>query len=615
MALGARSREEPIAATWDLPIRGVVKNIQDLSIPPNALYDSSNAELIDGVVKGRSGLTALDAQLFSAAPLNALNFWESGSAGWIILATTAKAWTKELSTGTWTDRGGSLTASLDNATRIVQFEFGTPSLNRAYIANGKDTLKTWKPGDASVSDVFATGNEKVSNGDFGVTGVWTYGTNWAWDNAAFEADHTPGNTAALEQDVLAVATEKYRVVFTVKNRTAGSVTPQVGGTAGTAVSSNTTSTQDITAINATNLKFVPTSDFNGSIDDVSVKKTSSAPVFKDLTVVADRLMGAVGTHEIRWGDPLTDGSFPELNSKLLTETPSPVVAVRSLGALGAVIYKKDAIWGVDVTGLSGGSAFRFNMVEKVQGPAGPNAVVDAGGIHVYMTNNGRIGIYTGFMRKWVADGIWSTVKAEIDTTKPNRVHGVYIKELSQVRFYYKRTGQTVTDGLVIVNLERKDLQLPWSAWPGRMGKSITASCSMEDDSFTTSLVFADNAGAEKSYKIEGTTDDGTAITSHMQTGLTLPSKLEVGRALSLEAFVERLAGYGTLTAKLAYSNVLDKIEGYLSASSSIDLTTVPVKNPIGFDVRGRFLALRLEWTSAATVRYRGANLRVAETTG
>lgn len=615
MATGARSREEPVVATWDLPVRGVFKNIRDLSIPQDALYDASNVELVDGYIKGRSGLTALDAQLFDSAPLGAINFWQSGSAGWLIVATLAKIWTKELASGTWTDRGGSLTASLDDATRLAQFEFGTPSTNRVYVCNGKDALKTWKPGDATASDVFATGNEKVSNGDFGIGGVWTYGTNWAWDNAALEADHTPGATAALEQDVLAVATEKYKVIFTVKNRTAGTVTPQVGGTAGTAVATNTTSTQEITAIDTTNLKFVPSSDFDGSIDDVSVKKTTVAPVFKDITVVADRIMGAVGTHEIRWGDPLTDGSFPELNSKLLTETPSPVVAVRSLGALGAVVYKKDAIWGIDVTGLSGGSAFRFNMVEKVQGPAGPNAVVDANGIHVYMTNNGRIGMYNGFMRKWIGDGIWSVIKAEIDTTKPNRVHGVYIKELNQVRFYYKRTGVTDTDGMVIVNIERKDLQLPWSAWPGRMGKSITASTAMEDDSFTTSLVFANNAGAAKTYKIEGTTDDGVAISSHMQTGLTLPTKMEVARALSLEGFFERLAGYGTVTAKLVFSNVLDKIEGMLSASSTIDLTVVPIKNPIGFDVRGRFLALRLEWTSAATVRYRGANLRAAETTG
>jgi hypothetical protein len=70
-----------------------------------------------------------------------------------------------------------------------------------------------------------------------------------------------------------------------------------------------------------------------------------------------------------------------------------------------------------------------------------------------------------------------------------------------------------------------------------------------------------------------------------------------------------------MTAKLVSSNVLDNMSGTLSAGSTIDLTAIPVKNPIGFNVRGRFLGLRLEWTSAATVRYRGAILRAAETTG
>jgi hypothetical protein len=496
MATGARSREEPIVAQWELPVNGVVRNIQDLKIPSDALYDSSNVELVDSYVKGRTGLTALDAQLFGATPLGALNFWQSASAGWIIVATTATVWTKEIATGTWTNRNAGLTAAIDDATRIFQFDFGTPSTNRAYICNGKDVFKTWKPGDANASNVSGT-----------------------------------------------------------------------------------------------------------------------PPVFKDACIIGDRIIGITGTHEVRWGEVLTDTSWPQLNARMLTETPSPHVAIRALGSLNGVVYKRDQIVSVDVTGLAGGSAFRVSGVLKVEGPAGPNAVVDANGTHYYMTKSGRIAMFNGVSYKFVADGVWKIIKAEIDQTKPNRVHGVYIKELNQVRFFYKRTGATDTDGLVILNLEQREAGLPYAVFPGRMGKSITASCATEDDSFDTALAFSNNAGAEKTYKISGADDDGVAISSHMQTGLTLPSKLEVARALSLEAFLERAGGYGTMTAKLVSSNVLDNMSGTLSAGSTIDLTAIPVKNPIGFNVRGRFLGLRLEWTSAATVRYRGAILRAAETTG
>lgn len=496
MAIGGSSREQPIVAQWDLPVKGVLRNIQDLHIPPDALYDASNVEVVDGALKGRTGLTALDAQLFGATPLTAVNFWQTGAASWLILATTNKVWTKEIATGVWTDRLGTLTATIDNATRITQLEFGTPSVNKAYICNGVDAFKTWKPGDATVSNV-----------------------------------------------------------------------------------------------------------------------TGSPPIFKDVCVIADRIVGLVDTHMVQWGQPLSDASWPLLNAKMITETPSPTVAIRNLGYLAGVIYKRDSIWSVDVTGLAGGHSFRFSQVIKVAGPAGPNALVDAEGTHYYMTDDGRIGMFNGSERKWVADGVWTLVKAEIDKTKPYRTHGVYIKELNQVWFFYKRAAGTDTDGLVILNLAQKETQLPYSAYPGRMGKSVTAACAMEDNSFITSLVFTNNAGAEKTYKIAGTTDDGVAISSYVQTGLVIPGKLEVARALSLEVLIERLAGYGSITAKLASTNILDAVGGTLSAGSTIDLTTVPIKNPIGFDVRGRFIGLRLEWTSAATVRYRGAVLRAAETTG
>jgi len=128
-------------------------------------------------------------------------------------------------------------------------------------------------GSATIYNTATLGSEKVSNGAFTTVpdAAWTWGTGWAHDTTNLEADHTAGNTAALEQGVSAVAGEIYQVVFTVKNRTAGSVTSQVGGVNGAAVSSNTTSTQQIRATGTGNLKFTPSSDFDGSIDDVSVK--------------------------------------------------------------------------------------------------------------------------------------------------------------------------------------------------------------------------------------------------------------------------------------------------------------------------------------------------------
>ncbi|MBW2036428.1 MAG: hypothetical protein JRI41_02950 [Deltaproteobacteria bacterium] len=112
--------------------------------------------------------------------------------------------------------------------------------------------------------------EKVTDGVFAGAGDWTWGAGWAHDGGSSEADATASN-ADLEQDVTAVAGESYKLVFTVKNYSAGSVLPKLGGTDGTSVSADATYTQYIHSITTGNLIFDATG-FTGSIDDVSVKK-------------------------------------------------------------------------------------------------------------------------------------------------------------------------------------------------------------------------------------------------------------------------------------------------------------------------------------------------------
>lgn len=128
------------------------------------------------------------------------------------------------------------------------------------------------------------GMEKVVNGDFVSSDGWIFGTGWSYDSVNKEADKAPeylpisfdewtlipsGN---LEQNISAVSGETYTLKFTVKNYSAGGVTPYIGGVAGTLVSADGDYTQTITALSTGNLKFVPSSDVTIlSIDNVSVK--------------------------------------------------------------------------------------------------------------------------------------------------------------------------------------------------------------------------------------------------------------------------------------------------------------------------------------------------------
>ena len=169
------------------------------------------------------------------------------------------------------------------------------NLNNALIYGEFDNKRLALLSNVTVANTSSLGSEKVANGDFSTVPdtSWTWGTGWSHDTTNYEADHATGNTVALEQNISAVAGEVYYLSFTVKNRTTGSVTPQIGGVNGTSVDRNITSTQIITARGTENLKFIPTSNFNGSIDNVSVKRITGG----DLAVAG--LLTGGGTSGIK----------------------------------------------------------------------------------------------------------------------------------------------------------------------------------------------------------------------------------------------------------------------------------------------------------------------------
>jgi len=132
---------------------------------------------------------------------------------------------------------------------------------------------------SAIDDLVASqiGTEKVNNGDFTLTTYWTYGQasgGWSYDGTNDEADCDGSQTAGvdLEQDISAVAAEIYLLQYTISNWVAGEVTPQIGGVDGTARGASGTYENYITATGTGNLKFQADSDFNGTIDDVTVKK-------------------------------------------------------------------------------------------------------------------------------------------------------------------------------------------------------------------------------------------------------------------------------------------------------------------------------------------------------
>ena len=95
-------------------------------------------------------------------------------------------------------------------------------------------------------------------------------TNWAWESPGV-ARHSTGSVVALTSSITLTDAVEYEITFTAGGSTAGTVTPYAGsGAAGTA-RGNGTFTERLTCTTSTDFLLTPTTDFDGWVDNVSVR--------------------------------------------------------------------------------------------------------------------------------------------------------------------------------------------------------------------------------------------------------------------------------------------------------------------------------------------------------
>jgi hypothetical protein len=133
------------------------------------------------------------------------------------------------------------------------------------------------------SDASDTSAELVTNGTFtGNANGWTLGAgggapDWAYSsNTVTHGDG--GGVDALEPStpITVVAGHVYQVAFTLSSWSAGTVTPTIGSTVGTAFGEDGTSTQTITAADDGNLLLTPTDTLVTVLDGVTVVDITGA---------------------------------------------------------------------------------------------------------------------------------------------------------------------------------------------------------------------------------------------------------------------------------------------------------------------------------------------------
>lgn len=133
--------------------------------------------------------------------------------------------------------------------------------------NRKLDISGYREGvDRQVTNWYWDGVEEWIQGD------WT-SVNWERAGSSNGWTHNTGNTTVLSESTLAVSGKRYKITYTVNDRTAGSFSISFGGYS---VSSVTASGEAyFTSTSTGNLQITPTSNFDGSVD-VSIKADISS---------------------------------------------------------------------------------------------------------------------------------------------------------------------------------------------------------------------------------------------------------------------------------------------------------------------------------------------------
>jgi hypothetical protein len=381
-----------------------------------------------------------------------------------------------------------------------------------------------------------------------------------------------------------------------------------------------------------------------------------APFMTTLATVSDHIMGIVPPYDIRWGRgitlaPLLD-QWPQLNFRALADTTDKPVAIEALGTLGAAVYKTDSLWLATFTGGTEAGAFAFAIHGLYEGPAGPAAIINSNGFHLYMTATGRVGSFDGSQHRWVADALWPLLVdgrpddpgVKMHPTFAQNTFGVMNKLFREAWFFYPRLKDEdgYPRGLVILSLPDPQpdylgtpLQVK-GAFPGSLsalwGGAVTAGLHYRIGTPGPKVAIFGSTGAKALYTLdqnptscpsnEVAEDEGKDAQEpfdfYWQHGLTKAPGKATYRLQGIEPFFERDVNYGLITVRPVRSYALEVPGGDLGEPLTVNLEKRYVRPVEGPDLRGRWFSVRFEshptllrsagGPDAPKVRYHGCDL-------
>ena len=251
----------------------------------------------------------------------------------------------------------------------------------AWYRMGEGKLGTKSDGDENLlfdqGPNGGLGSEKVTNGSFSADSDWTKGTGWTISGGVASIDGSQSAGQFLYQNAGLVTDKVYEVTFDVVTRNAGLIRVIVGGnTTGAWRSSTGTFTEHLKSSNGANFFLQTDADFNGSIDNVSVKEVQNVG-----TIIGARIQADGGTELVTNGTFDTDVSGWSAAGNGALSYQNGVLRVTTSGGVGSANQ---------VIALSSGATFTltFDVVAETQSSGTPFFQVTSGLANTGITSTG-----------------------------------------------------------------------------------------------------------------------------------------------------------------------------------------------------------------------------------
>ena len=316
---------------------------------------------------------------------------------------------------------------------------------------------------------------------------------------------------------------------------------------------------------------------------------SNAPTISKLSLVSvpDRHMICFGSTPdnaaedpllVRWSDQedfttWTPAAANTAGSQRLQQGSKIVAAVQTRDQI--LIFTDDALYGMQFQGPP--FTFSFRILGTGGAPLSQNSVVDVNGT-VYWMGSKHFYMYDGSV-KILPSPVRDHVFDSMEDFQNELVFSGINRAFTEIWWFYTSTGGTSPDKYVCVNYKTNEWHF------GSLDRSVW----LDEVSWLTSPVAISSTGTLY-YHENGTSDDGVAFTSNIESGaFEIP---ETGDKLLL---VDRIIPDGTITGNLSFTLFVSKYpKGSESTKGPFTLTESTEK--ISLRGRGRQFRIKVEST-------------------